>query len=64
MMRRNRKIPLGYLTLKSLKLYNKTCPRLFPIAAYSLPAEKSIEVTCPNGVFDVGQFANAVNEGR
>lgn len=41
-----------------------TLPLVFPIATYSLPAEKSTLVTVPSGVPDVGQLANVVNEGR
>jgi hypothetical protein len=37
---------------------------VFPIATYSLPAEKSAQVTTPVGVDDVGQFVKAVADGR
>ena len=53
-----------HCTPKSRRLYNRTRPRLLPVARNSLPAEKSTAVTCPNGVLDVGQFANAVKELR
>lgn len=34
------------------------------MATYSLPDEKSMLVTWPRGVLDVGQFANAVSDGK
>jgi hypothetical protein len=40
--------------------YRSTRPREFPIATYSLRAEKSTAVTCPNGVLEVGQLLNDV----
>lgn len=49
---------------KSLRWYRRTRPRVFPTAMYSLPAEKSVDVTCPNGVPDVGQLEKTVREGR
>jgi hypothetical protein len=41
-----------------------TFPLVFPIAMYSLPGEKSTEVTVPSGVLDVGQFANVVMDPK
>lgn len=37
---------------------------MFPIATYSLRAEKSTLVTWPSGVLEVGQFEKAVSVGR
>jgi hypothetical protein len=34
------------------------------MATYSLPAEKSEHVTTPSGVDEVGQFVNAVADGK
>lgn len=34
------------------------------MATYSLVAEKSVHVTVPSGVDDVGQLVNAVAEGK
>ena len=48
----------------SFKWYNNTLPRVFPMATYSLLAEKSTAVTCPNGVLDVGQLLKEVRLGR
>ena len=53
-----------YCELKSLRWYKRTRPRLFPMATYSLRAEKSTLVTCPSGVLEVGQLEKAVSVGR
>lgn len=52
------------LGVKSRSEYSKTRPRVFPTAIYSLCAEKSMLVTRPRGVLDVGQFRNTVREAR
>jgi hypothetical protein len=44
--------------------YKRTLPRVFPTAIYSLPAEKSTDVTVPNGVPEVGQFEKTFKVGR
>lgn len=54
----------GYSCAKSLRWYSSVRPRLFPIATYSLPVEKSMLVTCPSGVPCVGQLEYAVREGK
>ena len=48
----------------SFKWYSNTLPRVFPMATYSLLAEKSTAVTCPKGVLEVGQLSKEVRLGR
>ena len=55
---------LGQWETKSRRVYRSTRPRVFPIATYSLPDEKSMEVACPSGVPAVGQLENVVTDGK